>query len=84
MGKRLAAALRYDASMPAPFVVARGRGVLAERLSSLAERYGVPLVENRELASRLVCLDPGTVIPQELFTPVAEILSFLLSLDGEQ
>lgn len=76
-----AAALRYDTHLPAPFVLAAGRGEMAARMLRIARDAGVPVVDVPELAERLVELDPGTVIPEELFVPVAEVLSFVLSLD---
>ena len=81
MDKPAAAAIRYDDSLPAPFVVASGRGQAAERLLHLARRHGVPVSEVPELAERLVTLEPGTLIPESLFAPVAEVLSFVLTLD---
>jgi flagellar biosynthesis protein len=84
MNKPIAVALRYDESLPAPFITASGRGDLAARLSDIAERAGVPIIEDPTLAERLICLDPGTVIPEELFPPVAAVISFILSLEAPQ
>lgn len=81
MDKPAAAAIRYDDSLPAPFVLASGRGDAARRLVDVARRHGVPVTEVPELAERLVMLDPGTVIPESLFVPVAEVLSFVLAMD---
>ncbi len=81
MGKDIAAALRYDPSLPAPFVVARGRGDLASKLVDLAHRAGVPVRTEAELAERLLWLNPGEVIPEELYRPVAELLLFLLEIE---
>lgn len=84
MDKPVAVALRYDDRLPAPFVAASGRGDLAARLLDVARRSGVPIVEDESLADRLICLDPGTVIPEELFPPVAAVLSFILNLESPQ
>ncbi len=83
MAETASVALRYDRSLPAPFVVASGRGDLAARIAGIAAEAGVPVRDDPDLAQRLVCLDPGAVIPEELFAPVAEILAFVLALDGE-
>ena len=80
--KRLAAAVRYDRTLPAPFVAASGRGQAAERLLALAGRYGVPIETAPELAERLVTIEPGQIIPEQLYEPVAAILAFLLEIDG--
>lgn len=74
MARRSAAALRYDRSLPAPFVVARGIDDLADRLQDLARRYSVPVVRQSELAERLVLLEPGRCIPEHLYDPVAKVL----------
>lgn len=79
MRNRTAVALRYDDSLPAPFVLARERGEQARRLLSLARRYGVPVRNAPELEARLIELDPGTIIPEELFAPIAEIFAFVLT-----
>ncbi|TVR69767.1 MAG: flagellar biosynthesis protein FlhB [Spirochaetaceae bacterium] len=80
MDKRTATAIRYDPSLPAPFVVATGRGDLAVKLVDLARKAGVPIRNDRDLAERLLWLAPGDVIPEELYRPVAEVLLFLLDL----
>lgn len=79
MHKESAVALRYDTTLPAPFVVARERGARARALLSLARRYGVPVRSAPELEERLIELEPGNVIPQELFAPVAEIFAYVLT-----
>lgn len=73
-----ATALRYEERLPAPFVVAQGRQHLARRMMDLAGQAGVPVTSDAELAERLLLLEPGDVIPDELYRPVAEIFLFLL------
>lgn len=81
---RKAVALRYDTRLPAPFVTATGRGEQARRLVALARRYGVAVTSAPELAEHLVYLQPGDVIPEELFMPVARILAFVLDLEDRR
>jgi flagellar biosynthesis protein len=83
MADKLAAAVRYDDRLPAPFVTASGRNHTAEKLLGLAREYGVPVVDSADLAERLIELDPFTMIPEHLFAPVAEVLSFVLRLDED-
>ena len=77
-----AVALRYDAErMPAPRVVAKGRGPVAERIRELARESGVALVENPPLAQALYkAVDVGGFIPEELYQAVAEVLAFVYRL----
>ncbi|MDD5758833.1 MAG: flagellar biosynthesis protein FlhB [Desulfobulbaceae bacterium] len=76
---RLAIALRYEsASMAAPQVVAKGAGVIAQRIREIAAENSVPLVENKPLAQALykaVALNGS--IPDDLFQAVAEILAYV-------
>ena len=68
-------AIRYDKkAMPAPLVVAKGRGVVAEKLIELARKNGVPILEDRLLVETLDQLNVNQEIPPELYQVVAEIL----------
>jgi flagellar biosynthesis protein len=72
-----AAALRYTVELPAPIVLAAGKGALAEAIVRIAKENGVTLVANPELTDALLSLEPGSFIPEELYGIVAEILSFV-------
>ncbi len=79
-----AAALRYEHGKdPAPRVVAKGRGKVAEKIVALAEAHGVPLVEDRNLVQVLDALDVDTQIPAELYQAVAEVLVFVYRLNRQ-
>lgn len=86
MGKHSSVALRYDSRLPAPLVVARGRGELADRLRRLAEQHGVPVVESEALAESLYVVEPGQFIPEAFYQAVAEVLGFVWrnSSEGER
>jgi flagellar biosynthesis protein len=60
--------------MPAPRVIAKGKGVVAERLVALARQNGIPIVENELLVEALDQLNLNQEIPGELYQVVAEIL----------
>lgn len=78
----IAVALLYQADkMAAPEVVAKGAGVVAEKIRDLAKTHGVPLVENPPLARALFrSVDIGQQIPAELYAAVAEVLAFIYRL----
>lgn len=80
MGMEKAAALSYREELPAPIVVAAGRGALAEAIRRIAEENGVAIVEDPALADALLRLDLGELIPESLYAVVAEILVFVGSL----
>jgi flagellar biosynthesis protein len=79
-----AVALEYRDDLPAPIIVAKGRGVLAERILRIAEENGVTILEKGSLADRLYAFDPGNVIPEDLYAVVAEVYAFLISIDEAQ
>ncbi|MFP4301177.1 MAG: EscU/YscU/HrcU family type III secretion system export apparatus switch protein [Spirochaetaceae bacterium] len=77
-------ALRYDKTLPAPFVVARGRGRLAEELNRVAREHGVPIVEDEELSGLLYEVEVGESIPIETFEAVARVLAFVYSVSSQK
>jgi flagellar biosynthesis protein len=81
--QRKAAALKYrHGSKAAPSVVAKGKGVLAERIIALAREHNVPLREDRNLVEAISILDLAEEIPPELYKAVAEVLVFIYRLSG--
>ena len=80
----LAVALKYDTgTMAAPVVVAKGAGLIAERIRELARHHSVPVVENKFVARTLFKLvDIGKEIPNDLYRAVAEILAFVYRARG--
>lgn len=77
----IAIALKYDATLPAPQVVAKGGDLVAEKIKEIAREHNVPIVENKPLARAIFkTLKIGQVIPRELFVAVAEVLSFVFKL----
>ena len=75
----LAVALRYDReAMKSPKIVAKGARYNALMIREIAEKNGVPLVENKPLAQMLFKFGRvGKEIPFQLFTAVAEILAYV-------
>lgn len=77
----IAVALKYDAMSIAPKVIAKGAGVVAEKIKALAKEHNVPVMENKPLARVMFkTLKIGQTIPRELYTAVAEILSYVYRL----
>ena len=69
----LGVALEYSGDLPRVLAVARGR--LYERLIELAEKHGIEIYRDPDLAKTLSALPPGTEIPEALFLAVAEVLA---------
>lgn len=75
----VAVALRYDERCPAPIVVAKGAGVVAQRIRERAAEHGVPVEENKPLARALFkSVEIGDPIPLALYQAVAEVLAVVL------
>lgn len=72
-----AAAIQYNDDMPAPVVVAAGRGALAKRIKEIALEEGIEIVDQPELADALVELPLGSLIPEQFYRIVAEILVYV-------
>ncbi len=81
-GAKAAVALRYDASLPAPMVVATAVGRAAERAVGIALDAGVPVVEDGALAASLLPLEAGELVPREYWEIVAKVLIFIRGLPG--
>ena len=80
-----AVALKYDAStMHAPKVIAKGQGVIAQRIREIAIEAGVPILERKPLARALYKLvQVGQEIPEQFYAAVAEILAYVYELSGK-
>ena len=79
-----AVALQYSDDLPAPIVLASGRGPLAEAITRIARESGVTIVADAELAESLMQLDVNTLIPESLYGVIAELLVFVRGLRMEK
>lgn len=74
----VAVALRYEPGKSAPRVVAKGAGIVAQKIREKAEETGVPMVRDVPLARALhAACDIGREIPEDLYTAVAQVLAFI-------
>lgn len=79
-----AVALKYNKDKdPAPKVVAKGSGYIAEKIIETAKAHNVTLYEDKNLVQVLEALDLETEIPPELYRAVAEVLAFVYRLNGK-
>ncbi len=77
----IAVALKYDDSLPAPQLLAKGGDLIAEKIKQIARENGIPIIENKPLARTIFkTLKIGQVIPRELFVAVAEVLSVVYKM----
>lgn len=82
----LAIALQYDPdTMPAPIVLAKGAGVLAQRIRRLALENNVAVVERKELARALYAnVDVNDAVPAEQYAAVAEVIRYVYQLKNKK
>ncbi len=82
----IAVALAYKLDKDlAPYVVAKGAGVIAEKIKEVARDHSIPIVENKELARYLFLkVEIGEYIPKEVYRAVAKILAYIYNLKGEK
>lgn len=73
----LAIAIRYNVmEAPAPQVLAKGAGAVAERIKEIARQNNVPVRENKPLARALYkMVEVGDIIPEEFYQAVAAVLA---------
>jgi len=79
--RRAAVALAYAENAPAPKVVAKGRGVVAEAIIDRAREAGVYVHDSPELVGLLMQVDLDRHIPAQLYVAVAEVLAWLYRLE---
>lgn len=81
----LAIAIGYDRDMDAaPYILAMGEDILAERIIKIAEANDIPVVRNIKLAHRL--WNDGDVyeyVPEDTYEAVAEIIRWISALRTE-
>lgn len=82
----LAVALKYDPeNMSAPIVVAKGAGLLAQRIRRIALEHGIPIIERKPLARALYqSVEVDQPIPVEQYSAVAEVLAYVYQLQGKK
>lgn len=83
LARRKAVALRYDAEKDAaPKVIAKGSGLLADRILELAREHNIHIQQDPDLVAVLSKLEVNSDIPENLYRAVAEILAFVYRLNA--
>ena len=80
-----AVALRYDGSLPAPVVVAKGKDHVAAQIRRIATENDVAIVPDPPLARALhASVEIDRMIPAELYAAVAQVLAFVYKMAGRR
>jgi flagellar biosynthetic protein FlhB len=78
-----AVALQWERGMNAPICVAKGQDAIALKIREVAGENGVPIVENPPLARTLhATVEIDKEIPAEHYKAVAEVISYVMRLNG--
>ncbi len=76
-----AVALKYRHQVDAaPKVVAKGQGIIAERIIEMAREHNIPLKRDPALIEVLSKMDLDQEIPPELYRAVAEVLAYVYKM----
>ena len=79
--RKKAVAIQYDTSEIAPKVLAKGAGIVAEKIVEKGALSDIAVHEDAVLVEDLTRLDIGEHIPPELYLAVAQVLVFINELD---
>jgi flagellar biosynthesis protein len=83
--RALAVALQYEkGSRDAPRVVAKGRGLVADRIVELARAQGIVIETNPVLAEALSGVELDDTIPLELYEAVAIVIGYVLRVGAQK
>lgn len=83
--RALAVALQYEkGTREAPRVVAKGRGLLADRIVQLAEENDIVIETNPALAEALGGIELDDTIPLELYEAVAIVIGYVLHVGAKK
>lgn len=81
-----AIALKYELNVDyAPIVLFKGVDEIALSAKRIAKEHNIPMIENKPLARELYSkVTEGGYIPEEMFTAVADIISYIYAVDNEK
>lgn len=70
-----AVALKYPENADLPFISAKAKGKLAEKLIEIAEKNKIPVVKDEFVANILSVQEIGSAIPESTWEIVAKIFA---------
>lgn len=73
-----AVAIKYPDGASVPFITAKGKGELAEKILLEAKKNNIKIEEDAALVEILSAEEIGQAIPESAWKAVAQILSFVL------
>ena len=83
LSKQKAVALKYPKGAQAPFVLAKGNGLLAKRILEEARVNDIRIEENTPLVEFLSEVQVGSLVPPVTWEILAQIFSVILAEEEE-
>lgn len=80
-----AIALKYDKNkFEAPYILAKGKDLVAGKIKEIAKESNIPTIENKPLARSLFAsCEVGDFVPEKLYQAVAEVLAYVYNLNNK-
>lgn len=79
-----AVALAYEQNKHrAPKVLAKGEGLIAQKIIEKAKEYDIPLFQSKALVDSLIHLEIDEEIPPELYKAVVEVFIWLYKTESK-
>lgn len=83
--RQIALALGYKPDLHnAHELLAKGKGLIADKIIELAKSRGIPIKQDDDLIKVLYKLEIEEEIPPELYEAVAELLAFIYKLNQQK
>ena len=83
--RKRAAAIKYDAGKwDAPRLIAKGVGLIAEKILETARKHDIPIHFDPDLSKLLSKLELDSDIPADLYQAVAEVLAVIYKANKEK
>ncbi|QAR31874.1 flagellar biosynthesis protein FlhB [Geovibrio thiophilus] len=81
--RKKAAAIGYDLSKDkAPRLLAKGSGIIAEKIIEKAREHDIQIKEDKDLVEVLATLDLHEEIPESMYKAVAQLLAEIYRINA--
>jgi flagellar biosynthesis protein len=81
--RKKAAAIGYDPSKDkAPRLLAKGAGIVAEKIIEKAKEHDIQIKEDKDLVEVLATLDIHEEIPENMYKTVAQLLAEIYRINS--
>ncbi|WGS65808.1 EscU/YscU/HrcU family type III secretion system export apparatus switch protein [Marinitoga aeolica] len=84
MDKKVVAIKYKDFKDEVPTVIAKGTGIIAEKIIEIAKENNIPILKNTKTVNELYSLDIPSEIPEEMYFIVAKIIAYVMKLNEKE